>query len=367
MVCIAAFIILALVGVVVAFLSIFNRELGRKYLSVMKKAWHCVFKKVRLQKCDTNFKDDVKTTLLKKVILKHPKWVKPLSALIEILSVLIVLITVWSIIIAIKSLLALWVFGTCNVSQPSQCSLGAEACTIDQGEPTNLVESIGRGFGEWGQIFGAIPDRLKTWEAKDYLPRTYLIEESAEEKPLALDIIDPLCSVCMQSYKNQHSNDFASSHTLVYILYAIPDAAGGYKFKNSGTIVRYLYAPYYYSIAKLETTNPTDLGRILSLHNTVALSMLNRIFTEETEQGINWQSALSTMDEAELTTTLKNWYIDFGYTAEEAAEISTNYTTSAQITDLMSEISTIVTDKVHAKGIPTIIYDGKKHNGLYKL
>ena len=108
MVCIAAFIILALLSVFVGFLSLFNKTLGKKYWVTFKKAWHCVFKKVRLQKCDTNFKDEVKNSLLKKVVLKNPKLVKPLSALIEIISVVIVFITVWSLVIAIKSLLALW-------------------------------------------------------------------------------------------------------------------------------------------------------------------------------------------------------------------------------------------------------------------
>ena len=161
MVCVAAFIILCLISVIVGFLSIFKRDIGAKWWKVFKKAWHCVFKKVRLQKCDTNFKDDVKNTILKKVVIKHPKWTKPISVTIEIVAVLIVLITVWSIIIAIKSLLALWVFGTCNVSQPSQCSLGAEVCSIDREEPKNIFEKIGRGIGEWGEIFSAIPDRLE--------------------------------------------------------------------------------------------------------------------------------------------------------------------------------------------------------------
>ena len=50
MVCVAAFIILSLLSIFVGFLSIFNKQLGQKYWTVFKKAWHCVFKKVRLQK-----------------------------------------------------------------------------------------------------------------------------------------------------------------------------------------------------------------------------------------------------------------------------------------------------------------------------
>ena len=108
MVCIAAFIILGVIGIFVAIISIFKRDFGRAYFKALKKAAGWVGKKVRLQKCDTNFKDDVKNTLLKKVILKHPKWVKPLSIVIETLSVIVVIVFIWAILTAIKSLLALW-------------------------------------------------------------------------------------------------------------------------------------------------------------------------------------------------------------------------------------------------------------------
>ena len=90
MVCIAAFIILAVVGVFVAVASIFEPKLWKSYTKALKKAWGCLWKKVRLQKCETGFKEDVKNTLLSKIIIKHPKWVKPLSILIEIFSVIIV-------------------------------------------------------------------------------------------------------------------------------------------------------------------------------------------------------------------------------------------------------------------------------------
>ena len=223
MVCIAAFIILCLISVVVAFLSIFKRDIGKKWWTVFKKAWHCVFKKVRLQKCDTNFKDDVKNTILKKVIIKHPKWVKPISVTIEIVSVLIVIITIWSIVIAVKSLLAIWVFGTCNVSQPASCSLGAEVCSIDEEEPDGFFGGIGRWFTEWGEIFAAIPDRLHAWPAENYAVGIFATSNSASVSNAdgqnsgnrALDIVDPGCSICMQSYKNQLSSDFINTHNLI--------------------------------------------------------------------------------------------------------------------------------------------------------
>ena len=47
MVCIAAFIILALIGGVVAIISIFKPKIGKSYWKMFKKAWGCLWKKVR--------------------------------------------------------------------------------------------------------------------------------------------------------------------------------------------------------------------------------------------------------------------------------------------------------------------------------
>ena len=55
MVCIAAFIILALAGIIVAFVSIFRPKIGKRYLKILKKSWGCFGKRVTLQKCETGF------------------------------------------------------------------------------------------------------------------------------------------------------------------------------------------------------------------------------------------------------------------------------------------------------------------------
>ena len=339
MVCIAAFIILCLISVVVAFLSIFKRDIGRKYWRVFKKAWHCVFKKVRLQKCDTNFKDDVKNTILKKVILTHPKWVKPLSVVIEIASVLIVFITIWSLIIAIKSLLALWVFGTCNVTQPSQCGLGAEACSIDQVEARTIPEKIGQIGSEWAQIFEAIPDRLKTWDVEDYLPDDFKNQDYS-----ALDVMDPGCSVCLQSYRNQKSTDFFDNHKTATFLYAIQDENGNEKFNNSTLFVKLYYA-----------ASPE-----------IRAQLLNRLYTGENENHVNYQSYLQSLPDQEAQHELKSWLKDFGLTEKEAKELMTRRK-SDEVKNYISQIRAIVEEKIKAKSIPVMIYDGKKHNGLYKI
>ena len=348
MVCIAAFIILALVGVVVAFLSIFKREIGKKYLAVFKKAWHCVFKKVRLQKCETGFKDDVKNTLLSRVIVKHPKWVKPISAIIEVLSVVIVIIAIWAILTAIKSLLALWALGSCNVTTPSACSFGAEMCSIDESEPQNPIEATGRWFTEWGEIFEAIPDKFRTYNADDYhFSYININSELSEDKPVAVDIFDPGCSVCMISYRNQKTSGFFDKYNVRLVPFAIMATDSSYKFNNSGVVVKYMLA-------------------VEQLHSGMAIKLIDHIFTEKDSNGRSYQDLFNDdYSREEAVAQIEKWLKHDGLDDGAIKEVRTvaNY---PEIVDKMNENQNIVENELRAKGIPTMIYDGKRHTGLYK-
>lgn len=347
MVCIAAFIILCLVGVFVAILSIFRRDIGRKYWAVFKKSWGCVGKKVTLQKCETNFKDDVKNSLLSKVVLKHPQWVKPLGTAIEVGSVLIVFITIWSLVESIKALLAIWVFGTCNVSQPESCALGAEVCGIEAAEPTNPIEWTGRWFSEWGEIFANIPDRFHDWNAEDYLVEPYSFAAPYQDgKPLAIDIFDPGCTICMQSYRNQKSSGFFTQNNTVLMVYPIELPDGDYKFANSDLIARYIHA--------------ADL-----LEMDYAAQIVDRLFTAADDKGVNYQAVFLNASREEAEALLQKWLKDFGASKSEIAQIKQT-AVSDEVTEIMAQIKTMVEDTIHVKGIPTLIYDGRKHNGLYR-
>lgn len=347
MVCIAAFIVLCLVGIFVAFLSIFRRDIGRKYWAVFKRAWGCVGKKVRFQKCETNFKDDVKNTLLSKVVLKHPRWVKPLGVAIEVSAVLIVLITIWSLVEAIKALLALWVFGTCNVSQPASCALGAEICGIDAEAPSNPLEWTGRWFSEWGEIFVNIPDRFHSWKAEDYLIEPYtFVEEYHDGKPLALDVFDPGCVICMQSYRNQKSSDFFTEYNVVPMIYVIELPDGTPKFANSDIIAQYFYAA---NVAETDYSS----------------QIIDRLFTGRDENNMNYQAVFAALSADEAEKMLQSWLKDFGASAKEVQQIA-DLTTSAEVTQILASVKTTVEDKLHAKGIPLMLYDGRKHNGLFE-
>ena len=347
MVCIAAFIILAIIGVFVGIVSIFKPKVGKTYLKMFKKAWGCLWKKVRLQKCETGFKEDVKNTILSRVIIKHPKWAKPLSVVIEVLSVIIVIVAVWAILTAIKSLLALWALGSCNVTKPSACSMGAEICSIDEAEPTNVFEATGRWFEEWGEIFEAIPDKFRSYNAEDYdFNYVSINKNDSSDKPVALDIFDPGCSVCMVSYRNQKAAGFFDKYDVRLVPFAIQDADNNYKFKNSETIVRYMFA-------------------VEQIRSGLAIELIDHIFTEKDENGISYQNLFNNdYSQEEAADQLENWLREAGLDNEMIDGIRqiANY---PEITTKISENRNIVENNLKLKGIPTMIYDGAKHTGLW--
>ena len=351
MVCIAAFIILALIGVFVAIISIFKPKVGKSYLKMFKKAWGCLWKKVRLQKCETGFKEDVKNTLLSRVIIKHPKWAKPLSVIIEVLSVVIVIIAIWALLTAIKSLLALWALGSCNVTTPSACSLGAEVCSIDESEPKTPIEAFGRWFTEWGEIFEAIPEKFKSYNPEDY-NFSYVDANPGigAEKPTAVDILDPGCSVCMDSYRNQKESGFFDNYDVHVVPYAIPNADGGYKFKNSEIVAKYMFAAE-------------------QIRSGLAISILDHIFMDKATingQEINYQYLFNDdYSKEDAIKKIEEWLKKENINDSGIAEIRkiVDYPETAK---KISENHEIVENQLKVKGIPTMIYDGKKHTGLYK-
>lgn len=347
MVCIAAFIVLALIGVFVAIISIFKPKVGKAYWKMFKKAWGCLWKKVRLQKCETGFKDDVKNTLLSRVIIKHPKWVKPLSVIIEIISVVIVVVAVWAILTAIKSLLALWALGSCNVTKPSACSLGAEVCSIDESEPTNPLEATGRWFTEWGEIFEAIPDKFRTYNAENYDFNYVVVNPDDADGPVAVDIFDPGCSVCMISYRNQKASGFFDNYDVRLVPFAIQDTDDNYKFKNSEIVVRYMLAAEQF-------------------RSGLAIELIDHIFTGKNSEGISYQNKFNEdYSHEEAVEHLELWLNEVGLNEDAVAEIR-QIAAYSEITDKMSENRQIVENDLRIKGIPTMIYDGKRHTGLYE-
>ena len=348
MVCIAAFIILAIVGIFVAIASIFKPKLWKSYTKAMKKAWGCLWKKVRLQKCETGFKDDVKNTLLSRIMLKHPKWVKPLSIIIEVVSIVIVVVVIWAILTAVKSLLALWALGSCNVTKPSACSLGAEVCSIDESEPTNVFEATGRWFTEWGEIFEAIPEKFKTYNADDFEFNYIMINQSENtDLPVVVDIFDPGCSVCMMSYRNQKEAGFFDSHNVRLVPFAIQSADDSFKFKNSEIVVRYMFAAE-------------------QIKSGLSLGIIDRIFTAKNSEGISYQNKFNEdYNHDQAVAKIESWLIEDGANHGMISEIR-KIADYPETSDKMSHNRDIIEHQLKVKGIPTMIIDGKKETGLWK-
>ncbi|MDO5481099.1 MAG: hypothetical protein Q4F60_02010 [Candidatus Saccharibacteria bacterium] len=345
MVCIAAFIILALAGIFVAILSIFKPTLWKKYLNLLKRSFHCFSRRIRLKKCDTNFSEDIKTSILKKVVLKKPKLVKPISITIEIASILVVIITAWSFVEAVKAGLALWVFGTCNVSQPSHCALGAESCSLDDEDPTNLGEYVVRWFDEWGEIFSNIPDRLKDWRATDYDLNLAFVSGNKDSDNVALMLLDPGCSACMQSYKNlMRDEKFLNNHKINVVAFPIMENTETPKFKNSPLIAKYM----------------------LAAGDNYAEKILTRIFTEYDDNHIIYQNKFNNDYSAEeAEKTLQSWLKEWGVKDDEIKKTA-DRVKSSEIQEKLNHNQEIVSSDIKPKGIPTSIYDGKKHLGVYK-
>lgn len=341
MVCVAAFIILCLLSVFVGFFSIFMPEIGKKWWVVFKKSWGCVGKRVTFKKCDTNFKDDIKNVLFKRLVFKKPQLIKPLSVLIEILSILIVFITIWSIIIAIKSLLALWIFDTCNISKPSQCGLGAEACTVDIEDDGGVFGFIEKEKREWGEIFSGIPDRLKTWKVEDYRFKV-AVSQNREKSKKMLKIFDPGCVVCMNSFRKQIKSEKIKDYNLILVPYVLKDQEGKEKFKNSELITKFILAA--------------------EIVENKGYNFINKLFTEY-KNDINYQSLFGVfLDEEMAKKELETWVDEI---CEQKEEVKKKVN-SNEINEIIKENNQIIEKEIKIKAIPTLIYDGKRKVGSYK-
>ena len=233
------------------------------------------------------------------------------------------------------------------MTKPSACSLGAEVCSIDESEPSNPIEATGRWFSEWGEIFEAIPDKFRTYNADDYDFNYITVEGEGEDKPVAVDIFDPGCSVCMQSYRNQKSSSFFDKYDVRLVPFAIQDADNNYKFANSEIIVRYLFA-------------------VEQLGAGMAVKLLDHIFTEKDEDGISYQNKFNDeYSHDEAVAQLEKWIVADGYDKGGLNELR-KIVAYPEITEKMNENRDIVENQLRVKGIPTMIYDGGKHTGLYK-
>jgi len=350
MFCIAAFIILAII-------SIFSA----RYRKLAKKAWSCTLRRVTLRPCDTSFKEETKNKLLSHVAKKTPNLIKTADIGIEVASFALVILTIWSILIVIESGLNLFVWGTCTPSNASSCSLGSESCSINsvdnnfwkltfEGKPQDWFVNKSN---ELGNTIANIPIRLKSWDATSYLPEnaTYYYQFD-KNKPTALELIDPGCLVCARLFNNIKQADFESKYNLTYIAYTIknPVVKNKYSFANSYVVTKYLEAIKLNPLKDVKT--PADW------------QVLERIFTWKDKDGTSYQIKINSMlNQNQTIELIHGWLKNIGYDSTTIKQID-NDANSKKVADTISKNQDIVNNQIKTVKIPTIIFDGHRHDGI---
>ena len=359
MVCVAAFIVLAFSVLTVPIIKLFNRPLANSIISLFKKSLHCFSRRATFRACDTSFSDDVKNSLLKRVVLKRPSWVKPLSIAIEGGAVLMVLITIWSLLTAMKATVSLYVYDTCNPSTPSACSFDTtEACSIDAKQISFWRDPLGwtgNWFQEFGEAIVAVPSRLKHWDAEQYLPSvTSYYGGKQANKPLALDVFDPGCVICAQSFSAQKQAGFFNKYNVALLPYPISSSdSTGYKFANSGLITKYIIA--------------TELLPLADKTKSAAWMITERIYTGVDKDGVRYQAAFKVgYDAGKAERTLKQWLADFGYSQGQIEQLAT-LANSQKVNNIIKDNRLIVDNKIKTKKIPTMIFDGRRFDGQFEV
>lgn len=353
MVCIAAFIVLGVIVLSLPVMRLFNKDLANKIWAMFKSATSCVGKRVTFQKCEVGFKDQVKNSMLKKVVLKHPKWIKPLGVGIEVASVLIIGVTIWSLVVGANALTNLAAYGTCDVVTPEACAIGdAEACYAGEAkESENPIEWLGNWFVQWGEAFAAIPPKLVHWEAGEFIPEGAVFYSSHEGGSVAINIFDPGCQWCRESYINQKNSGFLENYNVAQLPYALQDN-GEDRFANSSLIVKYIEA--------------TRIEPLIGGGKAAEWLIIDRLFTEMSPRQVVWQEEFkNNYDDTEAREVLNSWLIDFGYNEEQAGKV-VELVDSDEVQQRMNKNREIVENEIKIVKIPTEIYDGVRHDGVYK-
>lgn len=351
MFCIAAFIVLGVLGIFSA-----------RYRRLASDAWKCVGRRVTFRKCDTNFKEDTKARLLGRVVLKHPRLAKFLDKWLDVLSFVFVLLMIWSIVVTIHAGLNLFVYDTCNPNNSESCSLGNQACSI----PTNSLnfwDSLKGGHAlswtnrqasDFGTTISRIPNRIKKWEPLQYTdkysPYYYSFDSS---KPAALEIIDPGCHFCAQLFRNLKQANIESNYNLTFLPYPIPDSANknGYKFAHSKMVAEYLDA------MELNQTHPT--AKVAP-----EWQLLERLFTWKDSKNVSYQLDINYYySDTQTANLLQKWLADFGYTPDQVQAI-VKESKSQAVANRIADQRQIVEKQIKTVKIPTLLLNHRRYDGV---
>lgn len=348
MFCIAAFIIFAILGIFSA-----------SHRSLAKKAWGCVLRRITFKPCDISVQEEIKSRLVGRFILTKPRLARFINRFAGAFAWTFVTLSVWSIVVVINSGLNLFVYDTCNPDNPESCSLAGGGCGITSGKPgfwLSLKEGQVLLWAKdealtFGETVSRIPNRLKTWDPKEFVSdsNTYY-KPFVENKPTALEIIDPSCKFCAKLFGNIKDTGFADRYNLTYLVYPIPDArqADGYRFPHSRLIASYLEAIKRYPL--LNATIPADW------------QILEKIFSGEDDDNVAYQIKFNTVYTAEeAENRLIRWLAEMGYSESQLNAIRQT-SRSDEVRATLARQKSIVEDQVQTIKIPTIMFDGRRYD-----
>lgn len=349
MFCIAAFIVFAV-------LAIFSAS----FRPLAAKAWHCVLRRVTFRPCDISFGEEMKGKLVGKLVFTHPRLARFLGRWIDWISFIFVALSVWSLLYVANAGLNLWVYDTCDPRSAESCSLSGEACGIEQAS-LGFFRAVGENrIGEWaagpfvrfGETLSRIPDRLKTWDAREYLgPSATFYRALDESEPYALEVIDPGCTFCKKLTKNMKESGAMDRLNVSYLLYPIPKAGtGGTKFPHSALMASYIEAAKLVPLQRGDASVSPDW------------QLLGKIFAEPERDGEDLQTRFNIgMTRADAERTLRSLLREIGYDDAEIGRIAAA-ASSDGVRESLAAQRAIVEERIRTIKIPTLLIDGRRYD-----
>lgn len=346
MLCILAFVLFLIFFPILGFFP--------EYRRLFRRSWECVFKKVTFKPCDINLGEELKNKFLGKLFFAAPSLAKFLDKTFAFWALLFVALNIWSLVYASVSLLNLWVYDTCDAVSGESCALGGQACGVATNQLTfsqawqqnELGTWVTQPFTTFADTVSKVPDRLKTWEAKDYVgPTATYYRPYDNSLPVAVEMIDPGCQFCKKLFQNIKESKFYERYNLTYVLYPIPDTttSTGYKFQGSKTISQYLEATKKYPLQDAEV--PADW------------QVLAYFFTEPGVQ----DTFNLTLSKSEIPTEIEKILEKIGYNQAEIQKIR-EYSKSQEVADSLEKQKNIVENQVKTRRIPTILFGGRRYD-----
>lgn len=340
MLCIAAFIVFGI-------LAIFSAT----FRPLAAKAWRCVVLRATLRPCDVNFGEEIKTRMVAKLMFRAPRTAKFIDRWMEAFAFVFVALSIWSLAYVLVGGLNLYVYGTCSPNRVESCSLSGEACGVDQAQLGLLDALKQQRVGEWtagpilrlAETISRIPDRVKHWEAKEFLADTATFSTTEDPaKPYAIEIIDPSCKFCRELTGAMDEAGILQSYNVSYLLYPIPLSEGGMKFPHSVLMASYIEATKHQTSVRAGPHSDWEL--------------IKRIFAGDAQERF-----VMTFTKAEAEAELQRMLVEIGFSASEVRSISSAAHSDAVIQALERQ-KVIVEERVRTIRIPTLLIAGRRYD-----